>query len=111
VRSRAEDVLEAALLQALEGGGRDHAAISDNTDPANGEAVAQAVHHGQQHPDIGGVAGHDLGADRPPLGVDDHAEDQLHQVGPVVLGMAPLAQALATGALEAERGGVQKDNG
>ena len=106
--ARAEDVLEAALLEARDGGGRDHAAVGDDADPADGEAAAQAVDHGQQHPDIGGVAGHDLRADRPPLGVDDHAQDQLHQVGPVVLGMAALPERLPARALEAQRRGVHE---
>jgi hypothetical protein len=98
----AEDVLEAAFLEALEGGGRDHAAVGHDADPADGEAAAQAVHRRQKHPDIGRVAGHDLRADRPPLGVDDHAQDQLHQVWTVVLGMAPLPETLAAGGLEAQ---------
>jgi hypothetical protein len=100
-----------STLQALEGGGRDHAAVGHGADPAHGKAAAQAVDHGQQHPDIGCVARRDLGADRPSLGVDDHAQDQLHQVGPVVLRVAPLPERLPARALEAERGGVQEDDG
>ena len=58
--------------------------------------------------DIGGVAGPHLRADRPAVGVDHHAQDHLHQVRPVILGIAPLAQARAAGADEAQRGGVHE---
>src|SRR4051794_37445142 len=40
--------------------------------------------------------------------VDHHTQDHLHQVRPVVLGIAALAQAGAAGADKAERGGVHE---
>src|SRR3982750_2540280 len=73
--------------------------------------MAQASYRRNEYPDIGGVAGHDLRADRPSRGVDDHAQDQLHQVGPVVLGVAALPEALPACALEAQRRGVYEHDG
>ena len=47
--ANAEDVLEPALLQGRDGCCRDHAAVGDDADPADAEAVAQAVDHRDQH--------------------------------------------------------------
>src|SRR3954452_3421731 len=107
----AEHIFQAAFFQAGDGGFRDHAAIGDDADAADAEASAQAVDHRQQHADIGGVAGPHLRADRSALGVHDEAEDHLHQVRPVVLGVAALAERLPALAGEAEGGGVHEDDG
>ncbi len=104
----AEHVLQAALLEGRDGRRREHAAVGHHADPADGEAAAQAVDDGEEDGDVGGVAGPHLRADGVALGVDHHAEDHLHQVGPVVLRIAPLAQALPARAGEAERGGVHE---
>ena len=58
--------------------------------------------------DVGGVAGPHLRADRPAVAVDQHGEDHLPQVGPMVLAVAVLAQRLAAGALEVQAGGVHE---
>ena len=89
----AEDVFQPTLLESGDGWGRDHAAIGHHTDPTDGEAAAQAINDRNEHADIGGVAGPHLRADRPALRIDHHAHDHLHEVGAVVLGVAPLAQA------------------
>src|SRR3954451_14970574 len=109
--ARAEDVLEAALLKTLDGGGRDHAAVSDDAHPTNGKAMTQAVYRREKYADIRCVARHDFCADRPPLAVDHHAQDQLHQVGPMVFRVAPLPQRLPTCALEADGRGVHEHDG
>ena len=44
----------------------------------------------QEHAHVGGVAGPHLRAHRPARGVDHHADDHLHQVGAVILGVAAL---------------------
>ena len=89
----AQHVFEPALFEGGDGRGRDHAAVGHHTDPTDGEAAAQAIDDRDEHADIGSVAGPHLRADRPALSVDHHADDHLHQVGAVVLGVAPLAQA------------------
>jgi hypothetical protein len=46
------------------------------------------------------VAGPHLGTDAPSVAIDDEAEDHLVEVRAVVLGIAALAEALATLAVE-----------
>ena len=48
---------------------------------------------------------------RPPVAVDDEAEDHLLQVGAIVLGVAVLAERLAALAVEGEAGGVHEYDG
>ena len=60
--------------------------------------VAQPVDDRQQHADVGRVARPHLGAHRPALGIDHDPQDHLHQLGPVVLGVAPPAERRAAGA-------------
>src|SRR4051794_24746868 len=100
-----------STLQAADGGFRDHAAVGDDADAADAEASSQAVDHRQQHADIGGVAGPHLRADRSPLGVHHQAEDHLHQIRAVVLGIAALAERLPALAGEGEGRGVHEDDG
>lgn len=57
---------------------------------------------------VGGIARHHLGADRPPLGIDDEGEHHLRQIGPEVLRVTAPAQRLAARAIEAERGGIHE---
>src|SRR5215472_5546602 len=57
---------------------------------------------------VGGVAGPQLGTDRPPAAVDDDGEHDLFQIRAVVLRVAVLAEALAAGTLEIKRSGVEK---
>ena len=73
--------------------------------------MAQTVDDGEEDADVGGVARPHLRADRPALGIDHHADDHLHQIGPVVLRVAALAEGLAADAGEAQRGGVHEDDG
>jgi len=92
------------------GGGRDHAAIGDDTDPANREARAQPVDHRHEDADIGGIAGPHLRADRPTLRVDHHAQDHLHQVGPVILRIALRPDRRTARAGETERRGIHENH-
>ena len=109
--ARAQDVLQLALLEPGDGCGRDHAAVGDDADPADGKAPLQAIDDRQQRRHVGGIARPHLGADRPAVAVDDEAEDHLLQIGPIVLGIAVLAQRLAALAVEGEAGGVHEDGG
>ena len=96
----AENVFELALLQRRDRGGRDHATVGDDADPADMEALAQTVDNRQQHRDVGGVARQHLGADWPPLAIDDDGQDHLLQIRPMVLRVAVSPQALAARAVE-----------
>jgi hypothetical protein len=91
----AENVFQLALLQRRNCGGRDHAAVGDDADPADMKALAQTVDDRQQHGGIGGVARQHLGADRPTIAVDDDGQDRLLQVGAMVLGVAISPEPLA----------------
>src|SRR5215207_10201132 len=54
------------------------------------------------------LPGHISEQNRPACGVDHHAYDHLHQVGAVVLGVAPLAQGLPAHAGKRQRGRVHE---
>ena len=92
----------------LDGCGRDHAAVGHHADPSHPEAITQPIDNGQQHGDVGGVAGDHLGADRTALAVDHHRQHHLLQIGAIILGMAMLAQALAAFAVERQGGRVHE---
>jgi hypothetical protein len=106
--ARTKDVEQATRLQRGDGLGTDHAAVSDDTEPANGEAPAQPIDHWDQGRDIGGVAGPHLRAHRPSIAVDHHGEDHLMQVGPVVLAEPMLAERLPALAFEIQAGRVHE---
>ena len=72
------------------------------------KAVPQPVDDGQQHGDIGRVARPHLCANRATLGVDDHADDHLLELGAVVLGVPTSAERRTALALEGQRGGVHE---
>ena len=106
--AHAEDVEQAARLQCGDGLGADHAAVGDNADTANGEALAQPIDHRHQGGHIGGVAWPHLRAHRASIAVDQHGEDHLTQIGPVVLAVTMLSDRLAAQALEVQAGGVHE---
>ena len=106
--AHAKDVEQATRLQRGDGLGTDHAAIGDDADAANGEAPAQPIDHRHQGRDIGGVAGPHLRAHRPSIAVDQHGEDHLMQVGPMVLAEPVLADRLPAQAFEIQAGGVHE---
>jgi len=90
---------------------RDHAAIGDDADAADGEASLQTVDCRQQGCDIGGIAQPHLGADRPSRPIDDQRQDHLLQIGSVILGIAMLAQRLAAFAIERKTGRIHEHGG
>ena len=102
----AEDVFDAAYLELGDGLGADHAAVGDDAHAGNAEAPAQPVDHREQRLHVGGVARPSLRADRPALLVEHHAHHDLLQIRAMVLGFAVLAQRLAAGSVEVERGRV-----
>src|SRR5271165_2837490 len=106
--ANAKDVEKPARLQFGDRLGADHAAIGDNANPANGKALAQPVDHRDQTAGIRGVPGPHLGADRPAVAIEQHRQNHLVEIGPMVLGEAATPQRLATRALEVEAGGVHE---
>jgi len=105
-----EHVFEATRLEGGQRLGADHAAIGHHAHPSDPEPPAQAVDHRDQRRDVGGVARPHLAAERPAALIHHHRNDHLHQVGPVVLGVPTLAEALAARAFEVEAGGVHEDD-
>src|SRR5271169_2720931 len=79
-----EDVFELAFLQGRNGRGADHTAVGDNADAADAKTRAQPVDHRQQGGHLGGVAGPQLGAQRPAVLIHDQPDDHLIEIGPVV---------------------------
>ncbi len=107
-----QDVFELALLEARDGRIADHAAVGHDADPADGEALTQAVDHRKERGDVGGgVARPHLRAHRPAVLIHDDADHHLVEVRPVVLGMTALAERVAAAALEVQRRGVHEHHG
>ena len=106
--AHAQNVLEPRLLQRRDGGGADHAAVGDDADLGDAEALAQALDHRHQPRHVGGVAGPQEGGERPIVAVEHHAEHHLLEMRTIVLAVTELAQRLAASALEVQRGGVEE---
>jgi hypothetical protein len=103
-------VVDPLFLEGGQGGLADHAAVGDETEPAEPEALAQAAQEGCQHGDVGGVARKHLGAERSPVLVHGDREDHLGELGPMILGVAVPTEACPAAAVEGERGGVDEDH-
>ena len=106
--AHAENVEKPARFEFRDRLGADHAAIGDDADATDGEALAQPIDHRNEAAGIGGVAGPHLGADRPAIAVEQHGEDHLPQVRPMILGKAVTAERLAARALEIQAGRVHE---
>src|SRR5271169_4326049 len=105
-----EDVFELAFLQGSNGRGADHTAVGDNADAADAKTRAQPVDHRQQGGHVGGVAGPQLGAQRPAVLIHDQPDDHLIEIGPVVLRVAATTKLLAALSLKGQAAGVHKDD-
>ena len=70
--------------------------------------VAQPVDNGNEAARIGGVAGPHLRAHRPAVAIEQHREDHLIEIRPMVLGKASLSDGLAARPLKIEAGRVQE---
>ena len=106
--AHAQNVEQLAGLQLRDRLGADHAAIGDDADPVDRKALAQPVDRGDQAAHVGGVSGPHFGAYRPAVAVEQHRQDHLVEVRPVVLGEAPPPERLPARALEIETGGVHE---
>src|ERR1019366_9201213 len=80
-----QDILEAALFEAGDGLRTDPAAIGHHADPADSEALAQAVDHRDERGDVGYVARPHLRTYRSAVLVHDDADDHLVLMRPVIL--------------------------
>ena len=109
MRSRTPRRTEACGFEFHDGLGADHAAVGhDAQTRPDGEALAQPVHHRNEAPRVRRVARPHLRADRPAIAVEQHGEDHLAQVRPMILGIAVPAQRLAARALEIETGRIHE---
>jgi hypothetical protein len=88
--------------------GADHAAVGDDADPIDAKAALQTIDRRDQAGHIGGVSRPHLGAHRPAFAVEEHGQNRLVEIGPVVLGEAAPSERLAARALEIEAGRVQE---
>ena len=104
----AENVEKPARLEFGDCFRADHAAIRDDADPADGKALAQPVDDGDKAARIGGVAGPHLCANRPAVAIEQHREDHLIEIRPMVLGKAALSEGLSARSLEIEAGRVHE---
>src|SRR5512139_2295967 len=109
--SRAEDVVGVSLrlFQRANRLRTDHAAVCNDTDPANVESIPKPLDDRNQCGDIRCVAGPHLTADGLPLVVKNSANDHLVQIGTTVLAVALLAECLAPSALEGDGGRIEED--
>ena len=107
--ARAQDVVQATLLQRRYRRRRDHPPVRHHADPADAEALPKTVDHRQQHRHVSGVPRQHLGAHRAALAVQHHRQHHLAQVRAVILGMAVCPQALAARPVERQGGGVHED--
>ena len=108
--AHAEDILELAFLQRGNGGGADHAAVGDNADAADAKPRAQPVDNRQQRGHVSGIAGPQLGAQRPSVLVHDQPNNHLMEIRAVVFRVAAPAELLAALALEGQAGGIHEDD-
>ena len=98
----AQNVEHVAGFEFGEGLGADHAAVGDDADAVDRKALAQPVDHRDQAADVGGVARPHLRAHRSAVAIQQHGQDHLVEVGPMVLGEAAPPERLTAGALEIE---------
>jgi hypothetical protein len=106
-----DDVADRGLMafEGGQGGLADHAPVGHHRNLPQAEAAPQPFNDRHQGGDVGGIARPHLAADRVALHVQGQTHHHLAQVGPMVLVVAPFAQALPTFAFKVKAGGVEKD--
>ena len=105
--AHAENILNPVGFQRGDGLGADHAAIGNDADAIEQEALAQPGNDWYQCRDIGRVPRPHLAADRPAGLVDDDADYHLMQIGPGVFGMTVAPERGSTVTLEIQAGGIE----
>src|SRR5271166_2622371 len=106
--AHAQDIEKLARLKLGDRLGADHAAVGDDTDAVDAEAALQAVDRRDQAFHVGGVSRPHLGAHGAAVAVEQHGENHLVEIGPMVLREAAPSERLAAGALEIEAGRVHE---
>ena len=86
--AHAQNVEQPSRFEFGDGLGADHAAVGDDADAVDAKAPLQAIDRRDQALHVGGVAGPHLRAYRPAVAVEEHGQDHLVEVGPMVLGEA-----------------------
>ncbi len=108
--AHAEDVFELAVLQGGNGLGVDYAAVGNNADAADAKTRAQPIDDRQERGHVGGIAGPQLGAQRPAVLIHDQPDNHLMEIRAVVFRVARTAELRAALALEGQAGGVHEDD-
>ena len=106
--AHAQHIEELAGLELGDRLGADHAAVGDDADAVDAKTALQAVDRRDQAFHVGGVARPHLGAHRPAVAVEQHGENHLVEVGPMVLREAAPSERLAARAFEIEAGRVHE---
>ena len=106
--AHAENIAKPARFEFGDGLGADHAAIGDDADALNGKALAQPIDHRNEAADIGRVPWPHFCANWSTVAIEQHGENHLIEVRPMVFGEAALSQRLATRSLEIEAGRVHE---
>ena len=105
--AHAQNILDLVGFECGDGLGADHAAIGDDADPIEQEALAQPGDYRYQGCHVGGIARPHLAADRSPGFINDDAEDHLMQIRPRVFGMTVAAERGPAVAFEIQAGGIE----
>ena len=103
----AENVKKPARFEFRDGLDTDHAAVGDDADATVEKRWRRWSTTGTSLL-VSAIAGPRLRAYRPAITVQEHGEDHLAQVWPMILGIAMLAERLPAGALEIETGRVHE---
>src|SRR5271166_4631722 len=82
--------------------------VGDDADAVDAKAPLQSIDRQDQAADVGSVARPHLRAYRPAVAVDEHSQDHLIEVGPMVLGEAAPTERLAARAFEIEARGIHE---
>ncbi len=66
--------------------GADHAAVGDDADAVDAEPALQPIDRRDQAADVGGVSRPHFRAHRAAVAIEEHGQDHLIEIGPMVLG-------------------------
>ncbi len=106
-----EDVVDVSLriFKRSNRLGTDHAAVCDDTEPANAEPIPNPLDDGNQRDDIRRIARPHLTAHGLAMVINDSANDHLVQIGTTVLTVALLSEGLTPSALKGDGGRIEED--
>src|SRR5512139_550717 len=87
----------------------DHAAVCNDTEPANVEPIPNPLDDGNQRDDIRRIARPHLTAHGLAMVINDSANDHLVQIGTTVLTVALFSEGLTPNALKGDGGRIEED--